>query len=120
MKAKQFVAGLCLGMVVGALAATGVYRDREDPPVHLDLSGTVQIDSATHEDLRQDGGPYLDEPVLLDWIYLTSETIDINDLYNLYGKRVRVSGQARAIRLKSGNPYLELNVTKITPSPGLR
>jgi hypothetical protein len=118
MKARQFVSGLCLGTVVGALGAIGVDRAFEDPPVHLDLSGTVQIDSATHPDLQQDGGPYLDGPVVQGWIYLSSETIDINDLYNLSGKPVRVSGQARAIRLKSGNPYVELNVAEITP--GLR
>ena len=116
MKAKGFIAGLCVGAGLGVLATIGCYQAAEGP-AHLEVSGIARVDTTTHQDSSLDNRVYLEEPVFLQGpVYLESETIDINDLYKFADKPVKVAGPVVDRRVvKDGYTVIELDVKSITP-----
>jgi hypothetical protein len=107
--------GAVVGTVVGVLVGSSLGHVWERPS-EVVLGGRLHVDSASHPDSRMDNRIMLAEAELEEPIYVTSETVDINDLYRLSGQSIRLRGEFRRVTLTSDESILELDVREVSTS----
>jgi hypothetical protein len=118
MQYRRFAVVCFVSLLIGLLAGF-VLTNMAHKPVLVSMTGTVEVDSATHEDSRLDNRAYLSGLVGLDaLVYLTKVdgTANTDDPHRWVGKTVTVDGELVAFDVQAARPVLELRVNHIAPS----
>lgn len=112
MKGRLFSMFL-LGLLAGLGAAYGYLTIRRALPV-ASFAGQVQLDTASHEDLRLEHGIFIENHgAPLGRVYLRFH--DNKIMNDTIAKKVTVSGRLRSTRLDNGNSITELLVESVSP-----
>ena len=117
MQYRRVVMFFCVWFLIGLLVSF-VFNKLTTQPLLVSMTGTVQVDTATHEDSRLDNRAYLTGLVGLDaLVYLTKAdgAPNTGDPYLWVGKAVTVRGELVASDLPTTQPTLELRVSHIAP-----
>lgn len=114
MKVHLLIA-ITLGVVIGAVAMFAYIDSQRRDPV-MSCSGRVQLDTASHEDLRLNNAIFIDNPGAPHGrIYLRfKEDKTMNDPI---GKQVTVTGSLKSVKLDNGESITELDVEDIQYLP---
>jgi hypothetical protein len=101
LKKTRPVTAFTVGAVIGAVAMFGFKNAQQSAPV-MSCSGRVQLDTASHEDLRLNNSVYMDNRDAPNGrMYLQFK--DDQAMNNMLGKRVTVTGRLKSVELDSGD-----------------
>jgi hypothetical protein len=110
MKVRLFIV-FTFGVVLGCIAAISYMRISEPAPA-IAFIGKVQLDTASHEDIRLNNAMFIENPGAPDgrvYLRFTDDKI-MNDTV---GKQVQVSGQLKSVKLEKGHFITELTVINV-------
>jgi hypothetical protein len=117
MQYRRLAVQCFVSLLIGLLAGF-VFSNMAHKPLLVSMTGTVQVDSATHEDSRLDNRAYLSGLVGLDAIVYLSKAdgaASAGDPYQWVGKTVTVQGELVTSDVAAAKPLLELRVSHIAP-----
>jgi hypothetical protein len=110
MKVRLFIV-FTFGVVLGCIAAISYMRISEPAPA-IAFIGKVQLDTASHEDIRLNNAMFIENPGAPDgrvYLRFTDDRI-MNDTI---GKHVQVSGQLKSVKMENGHFITELTVINV-------
>jgi hypothetical protein len=110
MKVRLFIVFI-FGVVLGCIGAISYIGISEPAPV-IGFIGKVQLDTASHEDIRLNNAMFIENPGAPDgrvYLRFTDDKI-MNDTV---GKQVQVSGQLKSVKMEKGHFITELTVINV-------
>lgn len=104
-----------LGALIGALATSGYTGFQQQDPV-MSSSGRVQVDTASHEDVRLNNAVFIDNPDAPQGRMFLKFN-DEKTMNEAIGKNVTVTGPLHSMQLNDGRTITELQVSEIKYQP---